>query len=232
MLRSKGLFSTLLIGSLLILVSCDAGTSIGPDSGTSDSDAIASTDKGHGAPGQAADKKATVYRAELDPLNRSGVEGVAKIQVQKGTFTVQVNANGHVPGEVHPQHIHGKTDKNEVSTCPTAEADDDGDGFVEVGEGGPSYGPVFIPLDGSLDEAEGVGQLETFPVPNNQGGAITYRQSTGLDELATNFEAPLSLENRTIVLHGENVPDDVIDDGEGGYLPTLPVACGTIEQVN
>lgn len=215
---------TLLVGGLLVLTGCDSGGSLRPDQpAASGPDGEATTKSRPAGPDAAAAQAGTVYRATLESLNDSGVEGVAKIQVQDGRFTVQVNARGHVPGKVHPQHIHAKKDGSE-STCPPASADADGDGLVSVGEGGPFYGPVFVPLDGSLGTAEGLGEIATFPNPDNQGGAITYRQTIGLDELGTNFDAPLDLEKRVIVLHGENV--------EGEYVPTLPVACGTIEQVN
>jgi len=221
--RSTNAALTLLVGGLLVLAGCDSGGAFRSETGTSGPDGAVTTNDRTAPPDAAAGEAGTVYRASLNSLNGSGVEGVAKIQVQGGTFTVQVNARGHVPGRVHPQHIHAKPDGSE-STCPPASADKDGDGLVSVKEGGPFYGPVFVPLDGSLGEAEGLGQIATFPNPGNQGGAITYRQTISLSELGTNFDAPLDLEKRAIVLHGENV--------DGDYVPTLPVACGTIEQVN
>lgn len=221
--RSTTAALTLLVGGLLVLAGCDSGGAFRSETGDSGPDGEVTTSDRAGPPDAAAGQAGTVYRASLNSLNDSGVEGIAKIQVQGGTFTVQVNAQGHVPGQVHPQHIHAKADGSE-STCPTASADADGDGLVSVGEGGPSYGPVFVPLDGSLGTAEGLGEIPTFPNPGNQGGAITYRQEIDLGELGTNFDAPLDLKKRAIVLHGENV--------DGDYVPTLLVACGTIEQVN
>lgn len=223
-LRSTNVFLSLLIGGLLVLSGCDSGGYLGSEaSSTPEVGAETAANNGSGPQSAAQNRAANVFRADLASLNGSGVQGVAKIQVQNGTFTVQINARGHVPGRVHPQHIHAKQDGSK-STCPPASADDDGDGLVSVTEGGPFYGPVFIPLDGSLEKAEGLGEIKTFPVPNNQGGAITYRQSISLEELGTNFNAPLNLDQRAIVLHGENVG--------GEYIPTLPVACGTIERVN
>jgi hypothetical protein len=222
--RSANAAFTLLVGGLLVIAGCDSGGSLRPDQpAASSADGDAATNSRVERPDAAAGQAGTVYRATLESLNDSGVEGVAKIQVQGGRFTVQVNARGHVPGKPHPQHIHAKPGGGE-STCPPASADQNGDGLVSVGEGGPFYGPVFVPLDGSLGEAEGLGEIPTFPNPGNQGGAITYRQTIGLSELGTNFDAPLNLEKRVIVLHGENV--------EGDYVPTLPVACGSIKQVN
>lgn len=177
-------------------------------------------------PGQGSKAKAAVYMADLTPLNDSGVSGKAQFKVKNNTFIAQVNAQGLATSQVHPQHIHGFTDGT-VSTCPTAAADTDGDGLVSVGEGAPFYGGVLVPLDGSLDVAEGLGDLGTFPTADNGGGAVTYRQTMSLSNLAVNgglgFDA-LTLDNHAVVLHGAFV------DGE--YVATLPVACGTITRIN
>ncbi|MFB6248218.1 MAG: hypothetical protein ABEL97_06590 [Salinibacter sp.] len=222
--RSTSVLTTLLVVGLLGLTGCDSSGSLRPDqTGAAGTDGEVTTNDRAGPPDAASGQASTVYRASLNSLNGSDVEGVAKIRVQGGRLTVQVNARGHVPGKVHPQHIHARKSGSE-STCPSASADSDGDGLVSVGEGIPAYGSVFVPLDGSLGTAEGLGEIATFPTPGNQGGAITYRQTIGLESVGTNFDAPLDLEKRAIVLHGENV--------KGTYVPTLPVACGTIEQVN
>ena len=79
-----------------------------------------------------------------------------------------------------------------------------------------------MPLDESLDETEGLGELETFPTGN---GCYSYEQSTTTSNLAMNddrsFDA-LALGNHAIVVHGKTV--------EGEYKATRPVACGTLSR--
>lgn len=143
-----------------------------------------------------------VWEAVLTPLNaRAGqraVTGRAILTMEDGTLTAMVDVRGVVPGQVHPQHIHGHDGE---STCPTPQADADGDGLVSVGEGAPSYGAVMVPLT---------------PFPTPEGTRYHYEQM---------FEDQGDLEpaRRAIVVHGAYV------DGE--YVASLPVACGTLERV-
>lgn len=114
------------------------------------------------------------------------------------------------------------TTESPNSSCPTAAADTSGDGRISVGEGAPSYGDILVPLDGSLDEAEGLGELETFPTGN---GSYTYERSImtgGLDVNDDESFEDLRLGDHAIVVHGRSV------DGE--YKATLPVACAPLSQ--
>lgn len=136
-------------------------------------------------------------------------------------MTIEVASQGTVAEQVHAQHIHGSTDGS-ISSCPTMSADSNGDGRISVNEGAPAYGAILVPLDGSLNEAEGLGDLKTFPTGNAEG-SYTYRMSIATESLAVNedrsFDA-LRLEDHAIVVHGRN----------GEYKATLPVACGTLSQ--
>jgi hypothetical protein len=81
-------------------------------------------------------------------------------------------------------------------------------------------------MDGSLDNAEGLGDLETFPVADADG-MYTYEMSIATEDVAVNGDRSfddLSLEDHAIVVHGRMV------DGE--YQATLPVACGTLSMSN
>jgi Cu/Zn superoxide dismutase len=160
------------------------------------------------------------FTAPLTALNNSGVSGEATVTVEGTQFTVTVDAQGTEAENVHAQHIHGFA--SDVSSCPTAEADTSGDGSISVGEGAPAYGGILVPLDGSLDEAEGLGELETFPTGN---GSYAYQQSIATGDIAVNDDrsfGALTLGNHAIVVHGQTV------DGE--YEATRPVACGTLSQ--
>ncbi len=160
------------------------------------------------------------FTAPLTALNNSGVSGTATVTVEGDQFTVTVDAQGTEAESVHAQHIHGFA--SDVSSCPTADADTSGDGRISVGEGAPAYGGILVPLDGSLNEAEGLGELETFPTGN---GSYAYEQSITTSNLAVNEDqsfGDLTLGNHAIVVHGQTV------DGE--YKATRPVACGTLSR--
>jgi Cu/Zn superoxide dismutase len=163
----------------------------------------------------------TTYTASLTALNNSGVSGEATVTVEGNRLTVNVSAQG-TEKPVHAQHIHGFA--GDASSCPTAAADTSGDGRISVGEGAPSYGGILVPLDGSLDNAEGLGDLDTFPTGGSDG-RYAYDMSISTANLAVNNDQSfedLSLANHAIVVHGRTV--------EGEYAPTLPVACGTLSR--
>lgn len=146
------------------------------------------------------------YSVTLNQLNNSGASGVANISVENNKITVEVEATGMVPNQVHPQHIHGLED-NAKSTCPSASADTDGDGIVSIPEGAPFYGGVLLPL-------------EDFPSADANGN-ISYTKTFTLGENGVLTAAELgTLENRAIVLHGLN--------NDGTYVATIPVACGQV----
>ena len=187
----------LLLGGAGVLTGCDNSGSNGPETMT--------------------------YTADLRALNGSGVTGQATVTVEGNQMSVTVDAEGTVAEQVHPQHIHGSTDGT-VSACPTMDADSDDNGRISVSEGAPAYGGILVPLDGSLDTAEGLGDVDTFPVAEG-GGAYTYDRTIATATLAVNGDrsfADLRLENHAIVLHGAMV------DGE--YSATLPVACGPLSR--
>ncbi len=164
------------------------------------------------------DAKPKMYTVDFGALNNSGVSGSAELTLIGDQLTVKVNATGLEPDMIHPQHIHGFTENNKNSTCPTPAADTNGDGIVDLVEGLPSYGGVLLELYVPIDE---------FPVAD-ANGVLTYERTftLGTTEFAEEGElisqADISpLQNRTIVLHGMTV--------NGEYVATLPVACGQIK---
>jgi hypothetical protein len=136
---------------------------------------------------------APVWEAILSPVNPQvgpkAVTGKAVLTMEDGLLTVRLDVRGVVAGHAGE------------STCPTPQADSDGDGLVSVGEGAPDYGPVMVPLT-------------PFPAP--EGSTYHYEQT---------FENQGDLEpaRRAIVVHGAFV--------DGTYEGSLPVACGTIDRV-
>ncbi len=80
------------------------------------------------------------FTVDLHPLNNSGVSGTATLSLDGGELTVTIDATGLEPDKTHAQHIHGNPPGRGVpsnSTCPTAAADANGDGIVDLG-GRPS----------------------------------------------------------------------------------------------
>lgn len=154
-------------------------------------------------------------------------------------LTANVSASGVAANTLHAQHIHF------AESCPVPEDDTNGDGFIDVVEGVPSYGRIFVPLDGMLDASA---DASTFPVAD-ANGRFTYTSSASLSDVVAslrsaseedNFgpESGLSLEKRHVVVHGVANPDedDVLPESvqtlPGSGLPsevTLPVACGTLQ---
>ena len=139
------------------------------------------------------------YDAELESLNGSGVSGKARLVLEGDQLTVSIVASGFEAGKIHPQHIHG-LDGNRNASCPKDKADTDGDGIISLSEGLPFYGGVRVSLTPFSTTPEGDLNFE-----------VTY--TVDADDL-------MPLQNRAIVLHGMTVA--------GGYVPTLPVACGQI----
>lgn len=159
------------------------------------------------------------YFADLQPLNNSGVDGVAVFAFDDDTdtLTIAVAANGLEPNLVHPHHIHGFVNGADAQE-PTMANDTDGDGYVEGFEGGPIYGPVMLGLPNSTAPGGILWQITTVQLPAGTLGA----------------DPMLSL--REYNIHGLTVPAGVGAgtqgevDGSGGYKASLVVAGAEIEQ--
>ena len=189
-----------------------------------------------------------VYTAELDTLNSSvagNVSGTATftISADSSMFTAATNVEGLADSTLHAQHIHV------ADACPAPEADTNGDGFIDVVEGVPSYGAILVPLDGDLS-SQSAG-ADGFPTAN-EDGAVDYEQSTMLADMLADLRAEdpdttdaiaklgadedLSLEGRHVVIHGvadtTSLPATVQTIGNLSPHTSLPVACGTITSSN
>lgn len=194
----------------------------------------------------AAAAQAITFKADLMSLNNSGVSGTAFLELlnddmgKPSSLKVRIEATGLEPGQLHPQHIHGRFSDSGAainSVVPPASADDDGDGFVEVLEGAPFYGPVILPLSSPPAESASeqvfptapdgtISFVETYDLSND---SLFFNPLTGTDFTS---EALFPLPFREIVLHGATVPGGVSENlPNGGYLATLPVAAGEIEAV-
>lgn len=150
------------------------------------------------------------YRVTLEPLNDSGVTGMAVLTRLPGQLKVQVWAYGLAPHRVHMQHIHGFMDGSQAMV-PTAAADTNGDGYVDLAEALPVTGPVLL-------------ALEPYPTAKKVNFIVftwVYRGAQ-LKKLMLD-DVPLS--RRVVVLHGGYWSPVY---GEPQYSETLPVAAGKI----
>lgn len=226
MLKTR-LFTILSLGAFLLFAGCDDSYITNPN----EKENIQTQEFGAEASQRSSNSNSKIYKVKLEALNPDAgyraVKGVANLRITGDKLTVQVNANGLQPGMLHPQHIHA------TDSCPPPAADTNNDGFIDVIEGVPFYGGIFIPLDADLAD---LSFQTSFPEPKNNAGAITYKESASVDELEAATGEDLNLEGRHIVLHGvsseTNLPESVQSLGGLPAHLTLPVACGEIVKVN
>ena len=155
-------------------------------------------------------------------------------------LSVDVDVAGLLPNVAHAQHIHGPAGD---ARTPTLADDTDGDGFIELLEGVPGYGPILLSLGTGIDEMGGV----IFPVANAMGVldfTMDYDLSTGANpflngDTTVDDLMPAMLSQREYVVHGAFVPEDAglsVFDGQpdgivGAYNPVLPVGAGEISAI-
>ena len=156
------------------------------------------------------------YRATLSPTNPTSARGEAVLTQSGRTLKVHITATGLEPGGPHASHIHGLSDgsRSVESDCPTAAADTDDDGYVELAEGALSYGPIIV---------------DFMNIDPDEDGNVDFTTTVSLSENS----AATPLNKRHIVIHGmsvpavgEGTPGEV--NGEPGYKAFLPVLCGEI----
>ncbi len=150
---------------------------------------------------------ASVYMANLDSLNNSGVTGVALLYLRGDQLRTLVLARGLETGKEHPQHIHGMMDGSQAD-CPPLAADTNMDGIISLAEGLPYYGPVLRPLD------------DPYPTAQGPDGMVFYSHTYSGSDLDALQLSTVTLTKRVVVLHGLTV--------NGVYDATVPVACGQV----
>ncbi len=132
---------------------------------------------------------ATTYALDFTVLNDNGKTASASGTVTEtdADVTVAITGTGFDEG-VHIGHFHGfNTVPYKDADTPSPAADTDGDGFIELGEGALSYGPILTPFDPVTVGADGIYALmQTF-------------MKTDFPNLVT---ADYRLEDREVVLHG------------------------------
>lgn len=170
---------------------------------------------------------------------------------------VSIRGTGFTPNIFHLAHIHGFPDGSARSRSPIPAngfdpkdgsgfvpgdpTTNDGDGFTELAEGIPFYGPILLSFNepGQLGiNADATGAIDfraTYDLSANVGG----------DMRASIFSNGLGLGDREIVIHGIETffgREDQIAEGLGGGVDTsrivdpyyniaIPAAVGEISPV-
>jgi Ca2+-binding RTX toxin-like protein len=179
-----------------------------------------------------------IFRADLQALNNSGISGYVELARQGDRLTVQVKAEGVEPNQIHIQHVHGRIGEDgeaRESNVPGEAFDTDGDGFVELAEGIPSYGPILL----NLSSPQGAG-LDGFPTAPD--GKVDFEQTYDLSStsgfgMGLGSANLLPFELREFVIHGLTVDGSKGAgtsgevDGTAGYKLVLPAASGEFEAV-
>ena len=170
-------------------------------------------------------------RADINPLNNSGVRGAGYVTVRGDKLHVNFKAWGLLRNMPHAAHIHfGKQARHE---CPTNRDDKNQDRRLNTAEGVPAYGPIAVSLTtkGDTSPASGlaVDRFDTAP-----GGKIAYQR--GSIEISPEVAQAIVDGKSVVVIHG------VDHDGNGTYsgdttsdldpsLPTEatdPALCGVL----
>ncbi len=184
----------------------------------------------------------TTVRADLVELNDSGASGkVVLTMTDDGGLTVSIRSKGLVPGQPHPQHIHGSAGGHHFM-CPTVKDDDtDGDGVLTNEEASGEYGTIFMALTtkGGATPQDGL-DVARMPVADEQGRLDydrTFSAAAVPDGLLEN------LGSLHVVQHGIDVNDNDKYDldalGESTFAANLgvpnvpeeatdPASCGVV----
>ena len=168
------------------------------------------------------------YQGDLAALNESGVSGTGMVTLEGDSATVMIEASGLLAGSPHAQHFHIGAE----GTCPTGDADEDGDGFVSTTEGAPFYGSIGTSLTTEGDTSPDSGlAIDRFPTADD--GTISYERTFDITE---DVQESFAAGTAVLVVHG------VDKDGSGQYdgdimsdldetLPmeaTAPAACAPL----
>lgn len=186
-----------------------------------------------------ASDTSAVYVAHLAPLNSkvtgSDASGEARFTIEGDRLTIVIDAKGLPPGIMHLQHFHGFTDNREA-TCPTAAADVNGDGIIDLIETEPMSGTTMVPFHDDPVNMQIVN--DTYPKASADG-SYHYEKTVSLKALQAAFakafkDPDLDLDKRVVYIHtifpSSKLPASVASLGKIPAQVTLPIACGKIER--
>lgn len=234
-MRTSPIVMTVACGLLLVLAAC------GGDGETADTARDTQRTQNTGA-AAGTETAATVYRADLQPLNTDAVgsrpSGTATVTVTADSLTIEVVARDLPPGMMHLQHDHGFVgDKaGRDASCPDPTADINGDGIIDLKETETFSGTTLVPFH--ADPASLEIQAHSYPTATDEGGYY-YRRTVALEALRQSLQQQHGIEeldfaSRVVYIHG--VPEDTQLPESVQSLPgvpahvTLPIACGALER--
>jgi hypothetical protein len=180
---------------------------------------------------------AIAYVADLQPLNTTvtGTEtrGTARLVINGDSLTITTDVKGAPASMMHLQHFHGFVD-NHDAVCPTAAADTNHDGVIDIHETEPVVGVTMVPF--TTDPVSMQIVTNTYPTADSSG-SFHYTKTVALLALDSAFkktfnDADLDLGNRVVMIHG--VPDSTKlkpSVSSLGNIPaqvTIPIACGKL----
>jgi glucose/arabinose dehydrogenase len=168
-----------------------------------------------------AEGRESEFEARLTQQNDPNATGEAEQKVEGRQIETRIKSEGLAPDLPHLQHIHAKPEG--VSTCPTLQADTDGDGLVTVQEGVPFYGPVRVSLTtrGDTSAASG-GALDRFPVADDKGRIDYSREFRVPPEVAEHL-GDFAIVQHGVDLNGNGMYDNALE-------VSLPADCGPINR--
>lgn len=177
------------------------------------------------------------YVAELQPLNASttGMQttGEARIVVNGDSVTITTDVKGVAPSMMHLQHLHGFAD-NRNSVCPTAAADTNRDGVIDIHETEPVVGVTMVPFTSDPVSMQIV--TNTYPTAD-ANGAFHYSKTVSLSALDSAFkktfnDSDLDIAKRVVMIHGVpanmKLKPSVSSLGDIPAQVTIPIACGNL----
>lgn len=182
------------------------------------------------------------YVADLQPLNATttGLQtsGEARIVVNGDSLTITTNVKGVAASMMHLQHFHGFAD-NRNSVCPTAAADTNHDGVVDIHETEPLVGVTMVPFTSDPVSMQIV--TNTYPTAGADG-SFTYSKTVSVAALDSAFKKTfndndLDIANRVVMIHGipatTKLKSSVSSLGDIPAQVTIPIACGKlVKQTN
>jgi len=183
-----------------------------------------------GSPAMAADAS---YSSTLGQLNGTTGTGSIMVDVTGDQATVNLQVSGlaetFMDGPYpHVQHVHGGA----AGTCPTPDADANGDGIISTSEAAANYGDILTTLttSGATTPAEGL-NLEL----GGQGGTYSIQRTITIDDAT---QDALEAGTAVVVVHGldpatAGVSEEVFGspsdlDPELPLGATSPALCGTL----
>lgn len=192
------------------------------------------------APAAAAgSSNGVAYVAELHPMNTkvtgSATTGTARFTVRSGKLLIDIRVKGAPPNIEHWQHFHGFKDQ-QAATCPTAVADANHDGIIDLIETEPTSGTTMVPFN-AMPAMMNI-PANTYPKASAKG-TYTYKKTVSMKALQSAFakafgSRSLDLDHRVVFIHGvpssTKLPATVASLGPIPAQVTIPIACGKIER--